>query len=115
MPTDEVRQRVLGVINSVPDGAVVSYGQVAELAGLGKGARQVGQILRTLPQNTRIPWHRVVSASGAISLPDPGKLRQIQQLDGEGIQVRNGRVDMQRYRWNPAAGFPEPNFREMNE
>ncbi len=98
----EARQRVLAVLNSVPSGSVVSYGQVAEMAGLGRGARQVGQILRSLPEDTRVPWHRVISASGLISLPEPGKLQQISQLCQEGIVVNNGRVDMKQYRWSPA-------------
>lgn len=98
----EARQRVLSVLNSVPSGSVVSYGQVAEMAGLGRGARQVGQILRSLPEDTRVPWHRVISASGLISLPEPGKFQQISQLCQEGIVVNNGRVDMQKYRWCPA-------------
>lgn len=99
----DTRHQVLAILSSVPKGTVVSYGQVAELAGLGKGARQVGRILRALPEDTQIPWHRVVSACGFISLPEPGRTQQIRQLDLENISVSNGRVDMKQHRWNPTA------------
>ncbi|MFX4227226.1 MAG: MGMT family protein [Porticoccaceae bacterium] len=98
MSTD-TRQQVLTILSSVPKGAVVSYGQVAELAGLGKGARQVGQILRALPEDTQIPWHRVVSASGNISLRGERALAQICLLELEGICVMDNRVNMKKYRW----------------
>ena len=94
---------MLAILSSVPRGTVVSYGQVAELAGLGKAARQIGQILRALPDDTQIPWHRVVSASGFISLTEPGRSRQIRRLGSEGVSVRDGRVDIKQYRWNPPA------------
>jgi methylated-DNA-protein-cysteine methyltransferase-like protein len=53
----------------VPEGKVVSYGQLAELAGLGRAARWVGRTLSQLPGDTRLPWHRVLGAGGRISLP----------------------------------------------
>jgi len=96
------RDQVLAILGSVPEGTVVSYGQVAEMAGLGRGARQVGRILKTLPEGTQIPWHRVVNASGYISVSEPGKTRQIRQLGQENIPVIGGRVDMKKYRWDPS-------------
>jgi methylated-DNA-protein-cysteine methyltransferase-like protein len=53
----------------VPEGKVVSYGQLAELAGLGRAARWVGRTLSQLPGDTKLPWHRVLGAGGRISLP----------------------------------------------
>ena len=97
----DLRHQVLTTLGSVPEGTVVSYGQVAEMAGLGRGARQVGKILKTLPEGTHIPWHRVVSAAGYICVSEPGKARQIKQLRRENIPVTDGRVDMKKYRWNP--------------
>jgi methylated-DNA-protein-cysteine methyltransferase related protein len=97
------RDQVLKILGSVPEGAVVSYGQVADMAGLGSGARQVGRILKMLPEGTKIPWHRVVNASGYISVSGPSKARQISQLNQENVPVIGGRVDMKRYRWDPSA------------
>lgn len=53
----------------VPAGKVVSYGQLAELAGLGRAARWVGRTLSQLPPDSKLPWHRVLGAGGRISLP----------------------------------------------
>jgi len=98
MSTD-TRQQVLAILTSIPKGRVVSYGQVAELAGLGKGARQVGRILRTLPEDTQIPWYRVVSATGNISLRGEKAAAQIYLLEMESVCVTGKRVNMQKYRW----------------
>ncbi|MCK7599173.1 MGMT family protein [Microbulbifer sp. CAU 1566] len=83
----------------VPSGRVVTYGGLAELAGLPRAARLVGQTLRKLPKDTRLPWHRVLNAQGRISLPEPGAQRQIRRLESEGIVLIKGRVDLVHYRW----------------
>ena len=63
-----IKSRVFTVLAAVPPGTVVTYGQVARLAGLPNGARQVGRILGNLPGDTQLPWHRVINAAGKISL-----------------------------------------------
>lgn len=63
------REALYLVLAQVPPGQVVSYGQLAELAGLGRAARWVGRTLSQLPVDTRLPWHRVLGAGGRISLP----------------------------------------------
>ena len=87
----------------VPAGKVVSYGQLAEMAGLGRAARWVGRTLSQLPADTRLPWHRVLAAGGRISLPagSPSGDEQRARLRGEGITIRNNRVDIQRHGWRP--------------
>ena len=61
-------QRIYAVVRQIPEGRVATYGQVASLAGLAGQARQVGYALHALPDGTAVPWHRVVNASGGISL-----------------------------------------------
>ncbi|MDO8332413.1 MAG: MGMT family protein, partial [Pseudomonas sp.] len=53
----------------VPSGCVVSYGQLATMAGLGRAARWVGRTLSQLPEGSTLPWHRVITANGHLSLP----------------------------------------------
>lgn len=87
----------------VPAGKVVSYGQLAELAGLGRAARWVGRTLSQLPPDSKLPWHRVLGAGGRISLP-VGSVsgdEQRARLRMEGISVQNNRVDIQRHGWRP--------------
>ena len=55
--------RVYDIVRSIPSGAVVSYGQVAFLAGNPRMARQVGWALHACPED--VPWHRVVRKDGS--------------------------------------------------
>lgn len=95
-------ERIWHVVASIPKGNVATYGQVAELAGLPRGARQVGQVLSALPKDSRLPWHRVVNARGELSLEGEAARRQRTLLREEGHRFSNGRLDLRRHRW--AAG-----------
>lgn len=87
----------------VPPGKVVSYGQLAQLAGLGRAARWVGRSLSQLPDDTRLPWHRVIGASGRLSLSadSASGVKQRTRLRAEGIDLPNDRVDIRRHGWRP--------------
>ncbi len=101
---EEPRQRIWQVIAAIPEGYVASYGQVARLAGLGRGARQVGAALRKLPPGSRIPWHRVINAGGKISLPpgSQGHRTQRERLEAEGVRFNErGKVDLRTFGWKP--------------
>lgn len=105
--TDEAaearRMALYLVLGQVPEGKVVSYGQLADLAGLGKAARWVGRTLGQLPSDTRLPWHRVLGANGRLSL-GPGTVsgdEQRARLRAEGVNVTNNRVDIMRHGWRP--------------
>ncbi len=96
-------EQIWQVVVLIPPGTVATYGQVAALAGLVGGARQVGRILSQLPSGTRIPWHRVVNASGGISVPaGSAARRQKSRLRAEGIEFTGaGRISLSRFRWRP--------------
>lgn len=97
---DSFPQRVWQIVASIPEGCVTTYGEVARLAGSPRAARQVGGVLRRLPEGSRLPWHRVVNRHGAISLTGPDLQRQRQALLSEGVHVSGtGQIDMQKYRW----------------
>ncbi|WP_371877033.1 MGMT family protein [Microbulbifer sp. 2205BS26-8] len=93
--------RICRVLNAIPSGRVVTYGDLAEMAGYPRAARLAGGVLRKLPKDTQLPWHRVINAQGRISLPEPGASRQRRRLEDEGVTFLKGRVDMTRYRWLP--------------
>lgn len=98
-------ERIYATVDSIPRGRVATYGQVAEEAGLPRRWRLVGRALRELAEGSRIPWHRVVNASGAIS--DRGRpeveSEQAVRLRREGVEVdERGRVSLATYRWEPA-------------
>ena len=97
-------QRIYAVVRCVPRGRVATYGQVAELAGLGGHARQVGYALHALDAESAVPWQRVINARGEVSRrSEPGMDRlQRGMLEAEGIQFdARGRVDLACFRWRP--------------
>ena len=98
-----VESRVFTVLAAVPSGTVVTFGQLAKLAGLPNWARQVGHILGNLPRDTQLPWHRVINAAGKISLGEEsqGFKKQKARLQREGIVFNNNRVSLKEYNWQP--------------
>jgi methylated-DNA-protein-cysteine methyltransferase-like protein len=92
--------KVYELVRAIPRGRVATYGQVAELLGLRRGARAVGWALRALPSRLerRVPWHRVVGHGGRISpRPGPGPLLQRRRLRAEGVRFRGAAVDLARH------------------
>ena len=102
---DGIPARILAVVRRIPRGRVATYGQVARLAGLPQHARQVGYALHRLPDDTPVPWHRVINARGEISpraVPDDGRLQHLLLAD-EGVHFGpGGRVPLSRYQWKPS-------------
>lgn len=99
--TDNRKQAFRTVLASIPSGRVCSYGALARLAGLGRGARLAGRWLQDLPDGSSLPWHRVVNSQGKLSLPaeSPAGQEQVQRLLAEGVSIQNHRIDMKRYGW----------------
>jgi methylated-DNA-protein-cysteine methyltransferase-like protein len=94
-PHDTFPQRVWHIVASIPEGYVTTYGEVARLAGSPRAARQVGGVLKRLPEGSTLPWHRVVNRHGDISLTGPDLQRQRQALLAEGVQVSgSGHIDL---------------------
>jgi methylated-DNA-protein-cysteine methyltransferase-like protein len=92
--------QVWRAVAAIPRGRVATYGQVARLIGLPRGARAVGWALRALPERlaARVPWHRVVGAGGRISpRAGAGPALQRRRLRAEGVQFVAGRVDLARH------------------
>jgi methylated-DNA-protein-cysteine methyltransferase-like protein len=99
-------QRIYAIVRRIPRGRIATYGQVAELAGLGGHARQVGYALHSLDAGDRIPWHRVLNAQGRVSArSEPGGDRvQRALLEREGVRFdTSGRADLARFAWRPRA------------
>lgn len=97
-------ERIYAVVRRIPRGRVATYGQVAELAGLPGGARQVGYALHALRDGSRVPWQRVLNARGRVSFRSLPGWESVQQrmLESEGIRFdANGRMDLARHRWRP--------------
>lgn len=88
---DEYADAVLAVVEQIPRGRVMSYGQVAALVGseLGRGGpRQVAKVMRQY--GAAVPWWRVLRADGSFA-PEVAA-RQGEHLLAEGVAVRADRV-----------------------
>ncbi|MBT8060612.1 MAG: MGMT family protein, partial [Gammaproteobacteria bacterium] len=48
------------VVEGIPPGHVLTYGEVARLAGMSRAARRVSLAMRRAPRGRNLPWHRVV-------------------------------------------------------
>lgn len=90
---------VVRILKSIPEGRVVTYGQVARMAGSPRAARQVVRVLHTMSENYGLPWHRVVNAKGEIAVPDD-ESRELQRmfLESENVVfLSDGRVDLEQF------------------
>ncbi|WP_020405685.1 MGMT family protein [Hahella ganghwensis] len=96
-------QAIWFVVSQIPKGKVSSYGQVARMAGLPGLSRYVGYALKQLPEETEIPWFRVLNSQGRISFPtgSPAYLRQQSQLILDGVEVQQGKVNLKHFGWAP--------------
>lgn len=101
--TTPLREALYLCLASIPEGHVVSYGQLAALAGAKGSARWAARTLSQLPEGTALPWHRVITASGRPGLPAdcPAGEEQRQRLRAEGIALTNDRVNMREHGWHP--------------
>jgi len=90
-------KQVYEVVERIPYGKVISYGEIARLLGRPRAAREVGWAMSNCPEH--LPWQRVVMADGSIT---GGVFADIRRafLEEEGITfLPDGRVDMKVSRW----------------
>lgn len=99
-----IHDAVYSVVAEIPMGKVATYGQIAELIGRPRSARQVGYALAATPDDVEIPWHRVINARGQISprtQPGSDELQRI-LLEDEGVVFdAQGRICLERFQWQP--------------
>src|SRR5207237_3453159 len=99
---DGTHGRIHRIVSRIPRGRVATYGQIARLSGLRGQARLVGYAMHALPTGSRVPWQRVVSSRGEISLPGSSATRQRSLLESEGVRFDvRGRIDLDRFLWQP--------------
>ncbi len=98
-------QQIYQLVRRIPAGKVATYGQIAELLGKPRHARQIGYALYRVAPDSDIPWQRVVNAQGMIShTPQRQGSDDLQRilLEQEGITFNSqDKLDLRRYRWQP--------------
>ena len=101
MTHNDFTKTVIHIIKHIPKGKVLTYGRIAKLAGNPRAARQVSWILHSSSKKHQLPWHRVISSKGAISIKSmDGKSIQKILLQEEGVKISDHfKVDLDQYLW----------------
>lgn len=93
--------RVIEIIKNIPNGMVMTYGQIAAEAGSPRAARQVAYVLHSSSDRYKLPWHRVVNAKGRIAIRDyEGHTLQKMMLISEGVNfIDDEYIDLIKYQF----------------
>jgi methylated-DNA-protein-cysteine methyltransferase related protein len=99
---EQRREAIYLALAQIPKGKVITYGNLAKLAGMPNGARLAGRLMCGLPANSRLPWHRVINSQGKLSLPENSEpyREQIKRLEKEGVKVSNGKIQLSVYAYS---------------
>jgi len=92
---------VVHIIKNIPKGKVLTYGFIAKLAGNPRAARQVSWILHSSSKKYNLPWHRVISSNGILSMDSiEDKQYHKKLLELEGVEFRGEfKIDLKKYLW----------------
>ncbi|MCK4311613.1 MAG: MGMT family protein [Candidatus Cloacimonetes bacterium] len=95
--------RAIEIIKKIPEGKVVTYGQIAKYAGNPRGSRQIARILHSSSEKHELLWHRVVNSKGKISFkPGCGFELQKSLLESEGVIFdKDKKINFVKYSWKP--------------
>lgn len=96
----DFRIKVEDIVRMIPQGKVMTYGQIAAFCGKPRAARIVGGIAHF--GNPELPWHRVVNKQGGLASGYPGgKNGHKQVLEQEGYRFDNYKVGVDELMWWP--------------
>ncbi len=98
MISDSPTRRIYEAVKKIPKGKVATYGQIAAMAGNPRMARAVGNALHNNPDPENVPCYRVVNSKGELAgaFAFGGENVQAQLLMDDGIDVTDGRVDLEK-------------------
>lgn len=96
-----MKEQVYRILQSIPKGQVVTYGQIAEMLGSNHYARTVGNILHSNPDGEKYPCYKVVNSKGHLAhrYAFGGIEKQKEKLVSDGIEVVNYKVNLKKYQW----------------
>ena len=105
----DYRESVFEIVRLIPQGRVMTYGQIAGILGEGYTPRTVGYVMHAA-DSEGVPWQRVINAGGRISSRggigwEEGYQRHL--LEEEGVVFNeSGRIDLERFGWDPDEPLP---------
>lgn len=108
-PNELFCKRIYEIAAQIPEGKVMTYGQIATLLGRPSASREVGRAMAMTPAELRIPCHRVVNKAGAMA---PGYVfggadKQRAMLEQEGVTFKaDGCINMAKHLWQSETQEP---------
>lgn len=90
-------EKVYEIVRCIPEGWVMTYGQIAQAAGNPRAARAVGYAMRNIQEGSGVPWHRVVFSDGSLSW---GKIQKELLADENVGLTPDRKVIMSRHQWD---------------
>ena len=95
-------EAVLDLVERIPSGRAMAYGDVAAALQRGGGPRQVGTVMARF--GSGVPWHRVVRADGSPAAGHEAEALRRHRREGTPLVASGTRLDMRRARWHPDEG-----------
>ncbi len=96
----DLYRRIYSVVSMIPAGKVATYGQIARIIDR-CSPRNVGYAMHSVPEESGVPWHRVINSRGRISVRSDGRRcdAQKQMLMAEGVVFDEDTVDLEIFGW----------------
>ncbi len=93
-------EQVYDIVEKIPAGYILTYGDIAKMLGRPRMARFVGFAMSAVCETDNRPWHRVVFSGGRLWDGQWGKV-QHDMLASEGVGfTKDGKADIEKYRWH---------------
>lgn len=106
-------QQVYDIVEKIPVGTVVTYGDIAKMLGRPRMARFVGFAMSASCETDNLPWHRVTFSDGRLWDGQWAKV-QHDMLKAEGVGfTKDGNIDVDKYRWHPESMAAPQDLRDM--
>lgn len=99
------KEKVYSLAKTIPKGKVVTYGQMAKMAGSPGAARAVGMCMKTNPFAPVVPCHRVVASDGKLTgfSMEGGVVTKKKMLMEEGVMFKGDKVDLEKSGWKKSS------------
>lgn len=91
--------KVYKIVKQIPKGKVITYKQVAKLAGNKNASRAVGSAMSKNPDMSSIPCHRVVGSEGKLHGYINGIEKKEELLQKEGVKMIKNKVNLSVFQW----------------
>lgn len=104
MGSERFFEQVYALVAAIPEGRVMTYGQIAQYLGGRYSARVVGFAMSAAPAQRALPCHRVVNREGRMAGGNifGGAAEQRRMLEAEGVPFgSNGCIDLEACRFEP--------------